>query len=344
MRIDELLQTSRTIMLEYGRKGFPGYGMGLFSQRFYQYMVPKISQISDQHAKDWLTHWLCDVFSHDNSKFKADLFQRAVAANKQYSAAPAFQQRHFFYLAHCVKEIDDPHIHDFVQNWLAEVAGRTNPNFKSRVWAQYCAQETPVKPAAAAPPPDSADPSIQPVDEGPAFGERGHGGFGKKFFTAGHYRFIAAKLSHVSDATVKRHLINWWSKLFTLDNPAFKPEAFAKVASAYSMAPNVRWQQRHFYFVAHEIAETADPHERKFLCDWFAENVGRTNEYFQIRRWEEYCHLDAESYDRKAVQHSRAKATGAAEVPEHPSVAQHAAWLAKHPEYARQEPADDDAA
>jgi hypothetical protein len=353
MRIDEILHESRAIVLEYGRKGFPGYGMGLFGQRYYEYMVPRINEITDTHAKEWLVHWLCDVFRRDNPKFSVERFMKAILAHKNYNASPVFQQRHFYYLARWVQEIDDPHIHDFVQDWLGNHAGRTNPQFKPSVWAQYCAREIKPPPHAAAHAarPDAGRPDVEPVDEGPAYGSRGHGGFGRKIFTRAHSRFIAWKLSHLDDAAVRGHLITWWSDLFKLDDPGFKPEAFVEAASGdttyyHRPPPDPRWQQRHFYFIAREIAEIVDPHERKFVCDWFAEHVGSTNGYFQVDRWEKYCHLEPASYERKAVQHDRAKATGAAEVPVHPSVAAHAAWLAKHPNYARDNdlPEDDAAA
>jgi hypothetical protein len=138
-------------------------------------------------------------------------------------------------------------------------------------------------------------------------------------------------------------MTQWWGKLFTLDDPAFKLDAFEAAVQTASRWPTTpRFQQRHFYFMAHEIAEIADPHERKFICDWVAKTIGRTNEYFQPIRWEEYCHLTPDSYQRKAVQHGRAKATGAAEVPEHPWKARQAQLKLDHPDWFRDdEPADD---
>jgi hypothetical protein len=321
MRLHDILGNGREVIFEYGRKGFPGYGMGLFGQRFYEYMVNQLHDVSDPQARTWLVDWLSQVFQRDNGKFNAGRFQKAVADNKHYNARPSFQQRHFYYLAHWVKEIQDKHIHDFVRDWLGRVAGGTNSQFKASVWNQYCNHDEPVppKPSKLAAPPA---PAIDDLEENTAlneWGTHGHGGFGKKVFTRSHYLSVAGSLGAISDPAIKQHMIQWWVKVFKLDNPAFKSEAFEAAAeSARGRAPNAIWQQRHFYFVAHEIAEIPDIHERKFVCDWFAKNIGYTNGNFQVERWEKYCHLEPESYERKDVAPRRAKAKGEP-VGEHPS-------------------------
>jgi hypothetical protein len=142
MRLHDILGESQLVQ-EYGRKGFPGYGMGLFSQRFYEYMVNELQAVADEPARKWLAEWLSEVFQRDNFKFSPSRFQKAVADHKTYNARPSFQQRHFFYLAQWVKEIQDKHIHDFVRDWLGRVAGGTNSQFKTNVWNQYCDRQLP---------------------------------------------------------------------------------------------------------------------------------------------------------------------------------------------------------
>jgi hypothetical protein len=309
MRIFEILKEET--LLEFGKKGFPGFGKGIFSQRFYEYFVGKLNDISDAHAREWMTNWLCNLFERDNNKFKANFFKKAVADNKNYNAQPVFEQRHFYYLAQFVKEIEDQHVHDFTRDWLADVAGRTNPNFKASVWDKFCTN-------GREPPKEISQEPIEEdeLDEngGPGYGNRAHGGFGQKFFRKAHYLFVAYQLQHMDDMSVKRHMTNWFAKIFKLDNPTFKAEAFENYASSepvYSYhRPHAIFQQRHFYFLAHEISEISDIHERTFVCDWVADYIGGTNEYFQTDRWEKYCHLDAEHDERKYVAKRRAKANG----------------------------------
>lgn len=327
MLINELLAQK---ILEFGPTGFPGYGRGLFRQVYYQYMVPEINKISDQAAREWLIDWLANLFHRDNPKFNERLFKQAIATKRIYNVAPVFQQRHFFYLAQAVKEIQDPHVHDFVEHWLAQVAGSTNSNFKASVWAKYCAHDRPAQPAV--PPPVETE-----IDEGPTYGHRGHGGFGQKFFSKAQYQFIAWQLHDISDPTVREHLTVWFGKAFKLDNPAFDFKTFAQAVmsqpSYRAYPPRVQFQQRHFYYLAHEVADITDPHERKFVCDWLATKIGRTNEHFNPERWEEYCHLDANSYERQAVQHTRAKAAGDKDVPPDPYEAIRRRHQEEHPEW-----------
>jgi len=143
MKLTELLPVP---VLEYGRHGFPGYSRRIFSQRFYEYMVTQLVDIDDEHAKQWLTDWLSTLFHQDNSKFSPQRFAAAVAAGKRYNAQAPFQQRHLYYLAQHVKEITDPHIHQFVASWLADVVGRTNNQFKRQRWDQHTAR--PAEPEA----------------------------------------------------------------------------------------------------------------------------------------------------------------------------------------------------
>jgi len=325
-------------LLEYGRKGFPGYGNRLFGQRHYEYMVMEVNGVSDTHAREWLIDWLCEVFRRDNGKFSPSRFKDAIAAKRQYDASPTFEQRHFYYLAQWVKEITDPHIHDFVRDWLADAVGGTNHKFHRSIWDQFCNKPQPTRP----PNPATAEGEL---DEGPAYGATGHGGFGKRIFKPAHYRYIAADISGVSDVAIKKHLVEWFNKVFTLDNPAFPSDGFREAASAEASAPSPKgwdhrvsnepsWQARHYYFLAHEVCDIDDIHEREFIADWLAEQIGSTNQYFQPERWNKYCNLPMDNYDRKAVRHYRAKATGATDIPPHPGKAHWEEWLAKHPERA----------
>jgi len=126
----------------------------------------------------------------------------------------------------------------------------------------------------------------QLMEGGPGFGRRSHGGFGKAVFGPRHINYIADGVGQIEDAMVRQHLTQWLSEVFKLDNPKFNPEAFVEAVNRsaeggrYRSRGTAQFQSRHFYFLAHEIAEIADVHERQFMCDWMAEIVGRTNQYF----------------------------------------------------------------
>ena len=292
-------------LVEYGRHGFPGYGNRLFSQQFYQFMVNQLTDIEDQPAKEWLTDWLSDLFRRDNGKFSAERFKAAVAANKHYRSSPTFQQRHLYYLAQHVKEITDPHVHQFVARWLGEIARRTNYNFQQSRWDKFTQRP-------------NVEPNETGLEEqgGPGFGSRSHAGFGKKIFQRRYLEYIAAKLADIEDDAVRQHLVQWFSEMFKLDNSAFKPEVFAQWVEAGGREGYVEFQARHFYFLAHEIAEVQDIHERTFLCDWVGEIVGRTNRHFNKDRWKQFCDLPKEDSRRMDVAHSRGKAKGDPNPPE----------------------------
>jgi len=317
MLLTDFLTVPATRLLEYGRQGFPGFGRRLFGQRHYEYMVTQLLQVSDAQAREWLTDWLSRVFKEDNGKFDSQRFAQAVQNGRVYNASPTFEQRHFYYLAYWVKALDDPHIHDFVLNWLADSVGRTNYNFKRSRWDQFTARNE-------TPPVNEPDPSATaPVEEqyggAPGFGSRSHGGFGKKVFRKRQVEYIAWELNHIEDPAIRDHLTTWCAQILQLDNPDFKPDAFAQlVASSRGYRPSAQFQSRHFYFLAHEVAEIADVNEREFVCDWLADAIGRTNQYFNDERWRKFCNLEPESYERRNVAHYRAKARGDANPPETP--------------------------
>lgn len=122
---------------EYGRHGFPGYGMRLFSRQHYQFVADKLNMVEDQPAREFLTDWFSDLFVRDNAAFRSEQFAKAVE-NGIRAAHPTFQQRHFYYLAEHVKQVEDPHIRAFLTDWIADTIGRTNHNFQTERWKKFC--------------------------------------------------------------------------------------------------------------------------------------------------------------------------------------------------------------
>lgn len=137
MRLKDFTPKRQVVLEQGGRHQFPGYGMKIFGQRFYEYIATQINRETDPQLKEWLVNWFSGIFQRDNPRFNPSLFARAVADNREYSASPGFQQRHFYYLAEAIKAIQDPKMHRFMQNWLAKVAGGTNPKFKRQLWDRH---------------------------------------------------------------------------------------------------------------------------------------------------------------------------------------------------------------
>lgn len=123
---------------EWGKHGFPGYGRAMFRRAYYEYMAQSLHDTEDDHVRAFLTDWLGELFAKDHPGFKPDRFAKAVEVGGYTKNPPTFQQRHFYYLAEHVKQLDDPHIHAFVMQWLADVCGRTNIGFNMKTWVKNC--------------------------------------------------------------------------------------------------------------------------------------------------------------------------------------------------------------
>lgn len=124
---------------EYGRHGFPGYGRKLFSRQHFVFVANNLNMIEDEHAREFLVDWFSDLFSSDHPGFKRDAFKKAVANGiETTSTYPTFQQRHFYYLAQYVSEVQDPHVREFLTNWIADTIGRTNHSFQRGRWDKFC--------------------------------------------------------------------------------------------------------------------------------------------------------------------------------------------------------------
>jgi hypothetical protein len=149
-------------------------------------------------------------------------------------------------------------------------------------------------------------------------GHRFHGGFGQKFFNYSLYSFFANQIRDKArtDAVIGEWLTDWFSDVFRLDNPGFNADAFRKMVDGGGPSrAQPRIQQRHFYFLAHEIAAIDDPHAREFLTDWFSNVFGGVNYDFQPERWEKFCTMPADSGDRARVDRNRERFRTAQQVP-----------------------------
>lgn len=127
------------------------------------------------------------------------------------------------------------------------------------------------------------------------YGSHGHPGYGNGLFARSAYQFFASEISFLNDQQIKEHIANWFSYIFKKDNPNFKPDAFIKAATSdfYRTRSYPKLQQRHFYYLAGEISQIKDVHERTFLTDFVGKIASKTNSNFQIDRWNKFCNPDA---------------------------------------------------
>lgn len=147
------------------------------------------------------------------------------------------------------------------------------------------------------------------ITEGPGFGHQRHRGFGQGFFNRPLYSFFADQIARKArnDAVIGEWLTDWMSDVFRLDNPSFNAAAFRDmVRDGGPSRAQPRIQERHFYFLAHEIAAVDDPDAREFLTEWFADLFAGLNEYFQPERWRKFCDMDPASWQRRSVDSQRA--------------------------------------
>lgn len=141
MRYNDLLnETAAPAALnEYGKHGHPGYGRSIFRQAYYRSFVNDLVGMHDAHIREFITQWLADILAKDNPKFNTRMFVDAVEQGKHFNVpSVTFQQRHFYYLAGEIANIGDMHAREFVADYFAKVAGRTNPNFKRDRWFKFC--------------------------------------------------------------------------------------------------------------------------------------------------------------------------------------------------------------
>lgn len=153
MKLNELFEARE--LVEYGYRGFGGYGRAFFAQAHYQALVNAINSDTDlTPVKPVFLEWLCKTLSRDNPKFKEQLFRKAVEDGRYYRRAnPArFQMRHFYYLAECIKTtIMSDSMREFTCVWFADYFDRYGgaEKFNRQFWFKYC---------------DIADPDARPRD------------------------------------------------------------------------------------------------------------------------------------------------------------------------------------
>lgn len=283
----------RQAVMEWGKHGFPGFGMSLFSQQHFEYVASQIANVPDEVLRLDLGQWFERAFDRDRSNFNSGRFMDWIRNNKRGGRGHAtFQQRHFYYFAHLIKNEDDDHRREFLTDWLGEMFRRCNDNFKASLWDKFCQPEK----------------QIEPLNEGPAFGSPGFPGFARQLFTRSHRGTIGAHVSRLADTVIRHEIGAWFAEAFSRDLPnspgmpkRFDAEGYvAEIDKGGRFSEgNPRFQMRHYYYLAKLISDEPDIQKRIFLCHFLTPIFRQNNEHFQPSRWEDFCNIPAEHRDWK---------------------------------------------
>ena len=125
----------------------------------------------------------------------------------------------------------------------------------------------------------------------------GFRGMGAQLFSRPYYGQIGIMINreHEGNETVKKALTGWFMNAFQVDKPNIDPEIIRE-AMAEGTGGKPRWQERHFYHLAHMIKATPDRHMAEYICSWLSDFFGDHgsagfNEYFQPARWYKFCEI-----------------------------------------------------
>lgn len=127
-------------------------------------------------------------------------------------------------------------------------------------------------------------------------------GRGLRLFPPIMYEYIASILYDVSDEHVKTYLINWFIPVLQADNPDFDETLFRELIATPRQIHvfQVKFQARHYYYLAHFVKAIADQNAREFVCNWLADHIGRaSNPEFRMGRWKQYCGLEITPLEQK---------------------------------------------
>ena len=287
-----ILQEFYTQINEYGKHGFPGYGMSLFARQHYNYIASSLADIGDETVRMDLCEWFCKVFSRDNYSFKDHLFTGWVKERKRGGTGSAtFQQRHFYYLAEWIKNESDPHRKEFLAGWLGTMFDRCNENFKMSLWKKFCGIV------------DKEDLEEQYYGGSPGFGQRGFGGYGQKIFTPVIRAGLGSAAADLPDPVVRKSVAEWLAAAFDKDAPnsRFNHDEFVKVVTTQRNFGygSPRYQGRHYYYLAEMIKKEPDLHRRIFLCQFLSPLFEENNPDFLPSRWEDFCEIPDENREWK---------------------------------------------
>lgn len=137
------------------------------------------------------------------------------------------------------------------------------------------------------------------VDEGfSRYGNR-RPGSGNGFFMKRHYEYVVSELADIDDEAVRMDVAHWLAKAFKRDNRSFDTDRFLRWASEgkrggrlYHSGGSPNFEQRHFLYMAHAIADEPDQHKREFLAHWIGDMFRSSNHKFKSDIWDRVCGVE----------------------------------------------------
>jgi hypothetical protein len=124
------------------------------------------------------------------------------------------------------------------------------------------------------------------------YGPHGYRGTGNGFFQRRHLNALAYEARYL-DASVKDAVVDWLVDVMAMDNHGFNEDRFRKAVENGVNNPYPKFEQRHFYYLAHHIKELPDGPKKEYLAMWFGDTFKSYNRYFQKERWYEFCGVEA---------------------------------------------------
>lgn len=136
MLLEEIINHN-TLLLEFGSRGFPGNGQGLFTRLACEKLANWVSSDVDDSVRPIILDWLCDVLKKDNGRFNEKLFREYVADGRYAYKTYTFQQRHLYFLAHYISQLPEQQRY-YVAASMGKMLAGTNYNFQYKYWWPEC--------------------------------------------------------------------------------------------------------------------------------------------------------------------------------------------------------------
>jgi hypothetical protein len=117
----------------HGYHGFPGFGRRLFTRSDHKYFAHNL-EAHNEVQRD-VIDWFVNALKQDSP----NAFNEAAFREGGYWGIRAnFQQRHFYYFAKLIKDVENVHKRCYLCNLVGDIMRRTNGDFQWKVWYREC--------------------------------------------------------------------------------------------------------------------------------------------------------------------------------------------------------------
>lgn len=122
------------------------------------------------------------------------------------------------------------------------------------------------------------------------YGKHGFPGYGQGVFRQAAYEVVASWIAEEQDEAIRLALGEWFSHAFAQDANSFKPDLFMKwVREQKRGSRSFNFQQRHFWYLARLIKDTADREMAEYMAHWLGKKFDYNNERFRNDLWLKEC-------------------------------------------------------